>query len=412
MTQPQAKPHTLIYFVEEIETSFVIHDLINLARRFDRVYLFSGNKIPDKSKVPSNVQLHEAYMDWKSYGFLKVLLANFLLVFGVLVSEMWQAKKWIPLRKNLASLLLNIFKADAVYAQLRANGMQTDEISNTPFYAFWFYDTSYLGVLRRKYGVRKTIARAHSGDLYEDHASRVKRSDLRHFQLGTLSHLLPVSQQGSAYMAKTYPAFSERIHTVYLGTRDGGLNPHQPDKLLVFSCARFNNHKRLDKIAQALLHTKVPVTWIHIGDERLGQDIPGMPEYMALKQQLEQHPNIEVKPTGALENNAIFSLYREQAASVFISLSENEGIPVSIMEAISFGVPVIATNAGGCREIVQPETGVLLPVNIDPVEVAAMLDGFLTSEMNTPKFRAGVRRFWEEHFSESQNYTSLMHYLS
>lgn len=412
MKEPQSKQHTLIYFVEKIESSFVIHDLINLARRFERVYLFSGIKIPDKSKVPSNVQVYEAYMDLKSYRFFKVLLANFLLVFGVIFTEMWRAKKWIPLRKNLASLLLNIFKADAVYAQLRANGMPANEISNTPFYAFWFYDTSYLGVLRRKYGVRKTIARAHSGDLYEDHPSRVKRSDLRLFQLGTLSHFLPVSQQGSDYMAKTYPGFGDRIHTVYLGTRDGGLNPHQPDKLLVFSCARFNNHKRLDKIAQALLHTKVPVTWIHIGDERLGQDIPGMREYMALKQELAQHPNIEVQSTGVLENNAIFSLYQEQAASVFISLSENEGIPVSIMEAISFGIPVIATNAGGCREIVQPETGVLLPVNIDPVEVAAMLDGFLTSEMNTPKFRAGVRRFWEEHFSETQNYKALMHYLS
>lgn len=46
-------------------------------------------------------------------------------------------------------------------------------------------------------------------------------------------------------------------------------------------------------------------------------------------------------------------------------MSLSEGIPVSIMEAISFGIPIIATNVGGNAEIVNDETGVLIPVNID-----------------------------------------------
>lgn len=401
----------LVYFVEEIETSFVIHDLINLSQRFEHIYLFCGNKIPDKSKVPANVQLYEQYMDWGRYNMLRLLLTNFFFVFNVLAAEMLKAKKFIPVRKNLSSLLLNIFKADAVYAQLNAAGLGKEELMHAPFYAFWFYDTSYLGVLRQKYGIRKTIARAHSGDLYEDHASRVKRSDLRHFQLDNLSYLLPVSRQGAEYMATTYPAYRLKIHTVYLGTKDGGTNPHQPEGLTLVSCARFNYHKRLDKIAQALLNTHVPITWIHIGDERLGQDIQGMSEYLKLRKQLEALPNVQLRPTGAMDNADIFNLYRQQPVSLFISLSENEGIPVSIMEAISFGIPVMATDAGGCREIVNEKTGVLLPVDVSVEAVGRNLDAFANAALNNPEFRNQVRRFWSGHFSEEHNYQTLMNYL-
>lgn len=41
-------------------------------------------------------------------------------------------------------------------------------------------------------------------------------------------------------------------------------------------------------------------------------------------------------------------------------MSDSEGIPVSIMEAMSFGIPVIARNVGGMSEIVNEENGLLL----------------------------------------------------
>ncbi|MFR4320263.1 MAG: glycosyltransferase [Blautia massiliensis (ex Durand et al. 2017)] len=44
-----------------------------------------------------------------------------------------------------------------------------------------------------------------------------------------------------------------------------------------------------------------------------------------------------------------------------MNVSSSEGIPVSIMEATSFGIPGIATDAGGTKEIIRDkENGVLL----------------------------------------------------
>ncbi len=48
-------------------------------------------------------------------------------------------------------------------------------------------------------------------------------------------------------------------------------------------------------------------------------------------------------------------------ASVDLGHGHHEGIPVALMEAMSFGVPVIATRTGGIAELVTPGAGVLVP---------------------------------------------------
>jgi glycosyltransferase involved in cell wall biosynthesis len=49
-----------------------------------------------------------------------------------------------------------------------------------------------------------------------------------------------------------------------------------------------------------------------------------------------------------------------------------EGIPMSLMEAAACGRPMVATDVPGCREIVTPETGLLVPPG-DPARLADAL---------------------------------------
>ncbi|MCC7384177.1 MAG: glycosyltransferase [Deltaproteobacteria bacterium] len=48
-------------------------------------------------------------------------------------------------------------------------------------------------------------------------------------------------------------------------------------------------------------------------------------------------------------------LYRD--ADVFALTSDNEGTPVAVIEAVSAGLPVVATDVGGLRDILEPEMG-------------------------------------------------------
>jgi glycosyltransferase involved in cell wall biosynthesis len=49
------------------------------------------------------------------------------------------------------------------------------------------------------------------------------------------------------------------------------------------------------------------------------------------------------------------------AADVAALSSDNEGTPVSLIEAAAAGLPAVATDEGGVREVVSEETGILVP---------------------------------------------------
>ena len=76
------------------------------------------------------------------------------------------------------------------------------------------------------------------------------------------------------------------------------------------------------------------------------------------------------------------------AFDVFVSTGRWEGLPRAVVEAAAAGVPVVATDVGGTREVVvDGETGLLVPP-ADPDRLARALTRLLT----TPELRLRLRR--------------------
>jgi len=61
-----------------------------------------------------------------------------------------------------------------------------------------------------------------------------------------------------------------------------------------------------------------------------------------------------------------------QNFDAFILFSKWEGLPISILEAMSVGLPIIASDIKGNNELVSEENGILVPVN-DTVELEKIL---------------------------------------
>jgi glycosyltransferase involved in cell wall biosynthesis len=77
-----------------------------------------------------------------------------------------------------------------------------------------------------------------------------------------------------------------------------------------------------------------------------------------------------------------------------------EGLPKSLLEAAACGLPLVATDVTGCREIVLPEiNGVLVPPR-DPAAIADAVLALAADPERRRRFGRASRRLAEEQFAE------------
>jgi glycosyltransferase involved in cell wall biosynthesis len=100
-------------------------------------------------------------------------------------------------------------------------------------------------------------------------------------------------------------------------------------------------------------------------------DTRGFERYFDRLQELVRELQLdEVVFTGQLDDAELYACYR--VADVFLCLSEHEGFCVPLLEAMHFGVPVVAYEAGAVRETLRG--GGLLLQDKSPRLVAEVLD--------------------------------------
>jgi glycosyltransferase involved in cell wall biosynthesis len=149
----------------------------------------------------------------------------------------------------------------------------------------------------------------------------------------------------------------------------------------------------------------VQVLWTHMGDG------PVLSELVAMAEQVLSS-NFRIRFTGGLANAQVMDFYREHPVDVFVNVSASEGLPVSIMEAQSFGIPIVATAVGGIPEIVTEQNGHLLPPNPSLGEIAAGLQEFVPGTPSSWIKRQASKAMWRARFNAPDNYMAFINELS
>jgi len=83
------------------------------------------------------------------------------------------------------------------------------------------------------------------------------------------------------------------------------------------------------------------------------------------------------------------------AANVLALPSYNEGYPNVVIEALSCGRPVIATNVGGILELVNEESGILIAPR-DSRALAAAIEKAMDRRWDEHSISEQFRRGWDE----------------
>lgn len=270
-------------------------------------------------------------------------------------------------------------------------------------YSYWFYDAAAAGVLLagelRSRGIKvRQYSRAHGFDVYPERSPN-GYLPMRKFLLQRVDGVFPCSQNGSDTIQRQFPSCSSKVRPAFLGTADHGVRGgSRKGGFRLVTCSYMVPVKRLHLIVQALEQADFPVFWTHIGSGPLEQEI--------LRQTANLPENVHTEFTGQLDNSAIMGYYRTTDVTVFVNVSSSEGIPVSVMEACSFGIPVVATDVGGNSEAVRDgQNGFLLKKDFHPAD---LLEKFRLlrdlPERDYGRLCDSSRKIWEEKFNAAQNY--------
>ena len=85
----------------------------------------------------------------------------------------------------------------------------------------------------------------------------------------------------------------------------------------------------------------------------------------------------------------------------------------TVMEAMSFGIPCIATDVGGTGEIVNNDHGVLISKDATDENIAEVIRAiYSVSEDEYLTLRHKSRRFWKDHFDADKNYNDFFEELA
>jgi glycosyltransferase involved in cell wall biosynthesis len=358
--------------------------------------LFFGRNMKANYSIPDNIEVFRPNLPVFSFESLNLLLKTINSLFCIkylkFIFSILRGVRHEKPFKYLNILSISIYHA---LRNIYLSNILMEKVDLRDFdiwYSFWANSCAFIIPTLDAIGNFQSVTRvvrAHGWDLYSERRG-CNELMFQESVLKSCDMFYPCSLQGEAYARHKYPAYKHKIEASYLGVPQEELNRGSIDGVFrIASCSSIENVKRVDLIAKALKRIDRRIDWIHFGDgtkmNRLRKIVKELPV------------NVKVSLMGHQSNKSVMQYYRTHPVDCFLNVSESEGIPVSIMEAMAFGIPTIATDVGGTKELVKPPLCVLLPKNFSLTKLTCILERF----SRTSDERQQIQQQQRERFSDN-----------
>ena len=390
--------------------TFVEGEIQALAHKFEHIYVFVPKKeqLPDaKISIPSNLSP-------KIYE-IKVRIWDVLISLFFLKRIVWSELVWLQKNKLLNYQNIKILIVDFVKSGLLKKKIQQFivdeklELENSIFYSYWHdFRALTLARLSNKIPEGKFISRAHRWDIYFDQNPN-GYLPFKSYIINNLHTTYSISEHGKLEFEKILKRkLDKEVKVSRLGKYNNRTPKFEKDEtaFLICSCSTVTPVKRVELIIEIL--SLLPIQnfkWIHFGEGSK------MPETVKLASKKLNKTQFEFK--GYTVNETVLDFYRDNFVDLFVNVSESEGIPYSIMEAISAGIPILATDVGGTSESITEDFGYLLPKNFEAQFAASIVEKHLNlSSMEHLHKRKSAYEFWQNHFEASKNFEEFYKNIS
>lgn len=279
-------------------------------------------------------------------------------------------------------------------------------------YSYWFtyYCLTMTWLFAEKPHI-KIVTRAHRYDLYEE-GYLGQRQPFKIQMNQKVDEIIFIAEHGRKYYTnKYYAGVRQEKHQLFrLGVAPVGvpeLRKKTNDEFVLVSCAMVVPRKRVELIVEALGQiTDFQVRWIHFGD---GENFEKLCIYA--KQLLGTMDNITYELKGYVVADQILQFYSKNYVDAFITTTESEGCPVSVQEAMAYGIPIIGTKIAEIPYMINGN-GVLLSENPSVEEVVKGIKGIYGLSMQEINvMREKSYQLWKENFNLEVNAGKFVGFL-
>lgn len=385
------------------DSAFIATEIKYLCQNFDKIIVVSNGNIGDNlvKNIPENVFYHF----FPKLSKIEIYATSFFCLFQ---KEFY--KELYYLLKNGISLSRFRFMVGFLSGALCKKRFLKKILRNTQVsicYSFWYWSDTLATLLHFKNSV-PVVTRTHRFDLYKfRHNHRYQPFKFQMDKL--LKNIHFISQQGLEYYKQHFAQSQEQKYSLsYLGTENEAPYVFKYDnrELSLVSCSNIIPVKRIEIIIDTLaICSSINIKWTHIGD---GTECERIQNYA--KEKLE-NTCIKYHFLGYQENTKVKKYYENHYVDLFINVSESEGLPVSMMEAMSFGIPVCGTDVGGVKEIVDDSCGFLLSADYSSCvnDLVASIQKYISfSTVDKQSLHDNAYKKWKDKFNAKENYNQFV----
>ncbi|MBC8529563.1 glycosyltransferase [Christensenellaceae bacterium NSJ-44] len=403
--------------------SFIENEINFLARGFQMVYLFPTEVARGEEQtreVPANVKVAPIFSGNDGGSWRRHMRYGLKALPHIADAQLRKEYKNCTGVKQAAAAMYVEGVSRFIYQQIiqYIDKLSLAEYRAITVYSYWLIDIARVGFMVKNHilalaphATVRAISRGHRYDLYA-YRNALGYLPFQGEIIEKLDGVYPCSEDGTQYLKGIYKHQADKVRTAYLGTQDHGLGSWEGERACwrMVTCSSLVAIKQVALVAQALAKLEQKglsgIVWECFGDGPLREEIERY-----VKDNVHQNSVIF---HGAVPNKKVMAFYKQNVVQVFINTSQSEGLPVSIMEAQSFGIPVLATKVGGVGEIIiDGENGYLMPAKIGADEVAQYIERlYRLNEEAYRAMRTRAREIWLEKFNMEKNYPDFVEEIS
>jgi len=385
------------------DSIFIEEEWKVLSKEFNHIVLVSRSKSQKVDvELPQNVTLY-----WYNGPNLISIIRLLPRIFSSRTRiELKKAKNCSI--KNYIKRFLDIVRFRLVELDFEGFVKNIELQKDTIAYTYWISGAT-LALLnqRERLGFNKVVSRTHGAELYNERC-KGGWQPFRDIISEELDEIYFACEYGRKYFIRQWGNINNKVREVaYLGSvtpqENHLINATDDKKIVLLSCSRIISLKRIELIIQALelIPDSLTLEWRHLGD--------GIEKNNIIKlshEKLDKKKNVTWFIEGYLPHEELEAYYSKHGVNLFITTSSTEGgTPISMIEALSMGVPVIGTSVGGITEIIHDSScGFLLSDNPTPQEICGAICEYSETgiDMKNMLSRNAFSR-WKEYYVAEDN---------